>query len=139
MSTRPAWVCDITLAEYHMGWNRVNALAGNPAEWLPPKDSFYARYLRTPHWRKFRGEILIVARFRCADCGQQANQVHHLNYKNLWRETWHDVIPICESCHEARHNAGRGNLGDAQEILAAAGIRKPQSPELASMRRKAGP
>ena len=42
MSNRPAWVCEITLAEYHMGWNRVNALAGDVATRRPPKNSFYA-------------------------------------------------------------------------------------------------
>lgn len=39
MSDRPAWVCEITLAEYHMGWNRVNALAGDVATRRPPKDA----------------------------------------------------------------------------------------------------
>lgn len=126
MSNRPAWVCEITLAEYHMGWNRVNALAGDVATRRPPKDSFYAQYLRTPHWRKFRGEILIVARFRCADCGGQAKEVHHLHYRSLWRETWHDVVPICEVCHEKRHGLDAGIGADVEKILAQ---HKPFTPD----------
>jgi hypothetical protein len=29
--------------------------------------------------------------------------LHHCNYKNLWHESAHDIIPLCEDCHETLH------------------------------------
>lgn len=36
----------------------------------------------------------------CADCGGQAREYHHWSYKD---EHWLDVVPLCVSCHRARH------------------------------------
>lgn len=46
------------------------------------------------------GKILPISTQRCADCGKPAKHYHHESYA---KEHWYDVIPLCITCHRARH------------------------------------
>ena len=60
----------------------------------------YTTYLRTKHWLYFKEEALKKACFKCQACniGDTVLSIHHNNYNNLGRETFDDVIVLCETC-----------------------------------------
>lgn len=111
--THPAWVRFapdvLTRAQWQRGWSRINRQHRPPelhtrrAGMNYREASAYRDYLRTTHWRKFRGLVLICADFRCARCTAIAEAVHHLNYECLFGETFADVEPLCHACHELEH------------------------------------
>ena len=64
----------------------------------------YNDYLMTRHWQLFRGEALKFYNNRCVVCGSTEKLcVHHNNYDNRGRETFNDVIVVCDSCHKKIH------------------------------------
>lgn len=65
----------------------------------------YNDYLKTNHWAKTRRKALERGGNRCALCGCTSRlQVHHNNYKNLWREDKHDLVVLCDRHHKMVHN-----------------------------------
>lgn len=64
----------------------------------------YKEYLLTAHWKHFSGQAI---RFfgKCVVCDTTSNlKIHHKNYKNRGRETFLDVICLCNNCHAKFHN-----------------------------------
>jgi 5-methylcytosine-specific restriction endonuclease McrA len=62
------------------------------SEWLIKKSKLVSQYLR----RKW-----LVS---CSHCNSQKNlQVHHLTYKNIYKEKLSDLVFLCSICHEKRH------------------------------------
>ena len=61
----------------------------------------YTTYLRTKHWVRFKEEVLKIACFKCQACNSSDTvlSVYHNNYDNLGRETFDEVIVLCETCH----------------------------------------
>lgn len=47
------------------------------------------------------GAIVHVTACDCHDCGKPATEYHHESYKP---EHWLHVVPLCRSCHRARHS-----------------------------------
>ena len=66
----------------------------------------YQKYLQTEHWIHFKKETLKYFRFKCQLCNADdiTLHVHHNNYENRGRETFSDVIVLCEDCHGKFHN-----------------------------------
>ena len=67
----------------------------------------YARYLKTPYWRKVRTHF-IKLRKECALCGRKSRlQLHHLSYKHKGDEIKHpkDMMVVCKDCHELIHTS----------------------------------
>lgn len=68
--------------------------------------SFYrATYLKSEHWRNLRLQKLVESDCLCLRCGKQSqhNDVHHLNYKNLYDVETIDLVVLCRKCHELVH------------------------------------
>jgi 5-methylcytosine-specific restriction endonuclease McrA len=65
----------------------------------------YADYLRTDEWQYRRREMVKAAERKCQSCGRPSHllNVHHLTYERLGNEDPDDLIVLCESCHENRH------------------------------------
>lgn len=64
----------------------------------------YIRYLSSDSWRQKRNDALIFYGENCGVCGSKFNlQVHHRNYKNLYRETMSDLMILCRHCHCDAH------------------------------------
>jgi hypothetical protein len=64
----------------------------------------YNDYLNTEHWKHFRKETLKFYNNRCVICSSEKNlNVHHKNYSNRGRETFNDVIVVCNKCHKEIH------------------------------------
>lgn len=66
----------------------------------------YDEYLQTEHWLHFKSEALKDANFKCRVCGTKEDtlNVHHNSYDNRGRETFNDVIVVCEGCHSKFHD-----------------------------------
>lgn len=60
----------------------------------------YATYLRTKHWQYFQEQALKNACSQCQACNTASSNlsVHHKNNNNLGRETFNDVIVLCDTC-----------------------------------------
>lgn len=68
----------------------------------------YKRYLLSDKWRKIRKKALEFYGNNCCKCGNKFNlQVHHRDYKNLYKENMIDLLVLCEPCHHEEHNPGR--------------------------------
>lgn len=74
----------------------------------------YPDYLKTPHWRRVRGAMLLINRARCQlqACGADEGfwmdesmlNVHHKTYVNRGRERFADLALLCEKCHRLQHS-----------------------------------
>ena len=68
----------------------------------------YKKYLLSKAWEKVRKLAFEFYQYNCCACGSRYNlQVHHRNYKNLYKETMIDVMLLCESCHEEHHKKNK--------------------------------
>jgi len=65
----------------------------------------YPKYLKTEHWQHFRKEALKFAEYTCNKCKIKNTtlHVHHLTYENRGRETFNDIMVLCEKCHKLEH------------------------------------
>jgi hypothetical protein len=70
-------------------------------------DKFWEMY-RLPQWQKRRLEIMQIAEFRCAECGDDSSplNVHHAYYTKgalPWEYPDSALKCLCGLCHEAAH------------------------------------
>ena len=64
----------------------------------------YEKYLSSKEWRIKREKVLKRANGLCEGCGEsEAEEVHHLSYKNVGKEFLFELVAICTYCHEALH------------------------------------
>jgi hypothetical protein len=67
----------------------------------------YTEYLNSERWAILRKVIIKRANYRCDICtSKEPLQVHHLNYKRIFHESYTDLIAICKKCHEKIHEVG---------------------------------
>lgn len=65
------------------------------------KNPIYHAYLRSYEWRMKRVKIITRDNGRCRLCGSKTNlQIHHLTYKNIFKEKDKDLITLCVDCHK---------------------------------------
>lgn len=87
----------------------------------------YPEYLKSDHWRRVRGAMLIAHSARCqgAKCegfdsywmgSEDYLHVHHVSYKNRGRERFEDLRLICKDCHKDAHN-GKDVFADYEHGL----------------------
>ncbi len=65
------------------------------------------RYLQSDKWQKIRLKVLKRDHYQCLLCGNGVPQttlnVHHITYKNIFKENLEDLKLLCEQCHENLH------------------------------------
>lgn len=71
----------------------------------------YKEQIKNPLWQRRRLEILNRDNFTCQICGckDKTLHVHHLVYekgKMIWEYPDHQLITLCEECHEYEHIYG---------------------------------
>ncbi|MEH0022590.1 MAG: HNH endonuclease signature motif containing protein [Desulfobacter sp.] len=60
----------------------------------------YNKYIQSKEWKDKRQVALKAANYKCSRCGaKETLQVHHLDYKYLYKERLHDVRVLCKKCH----------------------------------------
>lgn len=83
-----------------------------PKVWSMPSKNvslkeYYAKYLESNKWKRFRKSILISRGSMCEKCNAMGESVilhvHHLTYKNIFNERPEDVQILCEECHKKEH------------------------------------
>lgn len=66
--------------------------------------ALYNEYLTTPEWHNLRIKILNRDKNLCQECfSKKANEVHHLHYRNVFKEKLEDLISVCKDCHNKIH------------------------------------
>jgi len=63
-------------------------------------NSEYSAYLVSPEWKEKREKVLRRDKNKCRICGKKASQVHHLSYTRLFSESLHDLVSLCDECHD---------------------------------------
>ena len=64
----------------------------------------YYDYLRSSQWQEKRRLALEFYGYNCGLCGSKFNlQVHHRNYRNIFKESMEDLMLLCDSCHRRFH------------------------------------
>ncbi len=63
----------------------------------------YNKYLKTKHWQEVRTEKL--ERHSCCQFCKSFSKlnIHHRNYKCLWKEKPGQLVTLCSSCHSLWH------------------------------------
>ncbi len=87
----------------------------------------YPEYLKSDHWRRVRGAMLIAHSARCqgVKCegfdsywmgSEDYLHVHHVSYRNRGCERFEDLRLICKDCHEDAHK-GKDVFADYEHDL----------------------
>lgn len=74
------------------------------------REMSYSEYLKTDHWNRIRKEAYAIAGYHCALCNSKGKlHAHHKTYENRgnWWLERHDIIVLCESCHQKHHGRGK--------------------------------
>lgn len=65
----------------------------------------YNKYMASPEWAAKRTLVLKRANFVCEGCMEHpAVEVHHLTYKNKFREFLFELVAVCKDCHKRLHD-----------------------------------
>ena len=65
-------------------------------------------YLNSEEWENKRDLIMNFYHYKCQKCNSLATDVHHKTYKNIFKEKFEDLIPLCRSCHKKEHEKKDG-------------------------------
>jgi hypothetical protein len=64
----------------------------------------YYNYLQSVKWKEFRELAFEHFGRKCGLCDSEFDvQLHHKHYRNVFNETFADVIPLCRRCHQKHH------------------------------------
>jgi len=78
-------------------------------DYLQPKFNHITRedkkdYMSSLEWRNLRWAVLTRDGFKCK-CGSRIElEVHHITYDRWRREALSDLVTLCRSCHQERHD-----------------------------------
>jgi len=78
------------------------------------------QYILTPEWDMKRKSVLARDKYTCQRCGAQNTQlsVHHITYKNHFKEESKDLITVCQACHQSLHDTyGYPDYDDKQDLI----------------------
>jgi 5-methylcytosine-specific restriction endonuclease McrA len=64
----------------------------------------YKEYLKSKEWFDIRESLFTLRGKKCEKCGsKQSIQVHHIHYKNIFKEQLEDLMVVCKDCHKKIH------------------------------------
>lgn len=63
----------------------------------------YTAYLKSDHWVSTRTMIFERDNHICRMCGERAEEVHHITYKNRGHEYEFELVSLCSKCHREYH------------------------------------
>ena len=90
---RKAQAIEWTIGELSKGW-LVSGTRSDPpvAVW------------QSSDFKVVREAVLIANRRRCASCGEEADEVHHIRPRHLGgTDHPRNLMPLCEACHDEIH------------------------------------
>ena len=84
----------------------------------------YAKYLKSPRWKRIQFAVKFNQKGVCAVCGKPAKPmiIHHKSYERVGREEPGDVVGLCRVCHDVFHRVwyrapGRQDVATGQAAL----------------------
>jgi len=64
----------------------------------------YSDYLKSKDWANIRIDLFENRGKRCERCDSENRlEVHHLHYRNIFKEEPQDLVILCHSCHSKEH------------------------------------
>ena len=66
-------------------------------------------YLKSDEWKHKRRLIMEYYKYKCQSCGDDATDLHHKTYNNIFKEKFEDLEPLCRKCHNKEHNLNEDN------------------------------
>lgn len=67
----------------------------------------YKTYLESKEWQDLKIDLIQRRGCKCEKCKKQKSaerlQVHHLTYKNIYKESAADLVVLCAKCHMLEH------------------------------------
>jgi hypothetical protein len=72
-----------------------------------PKNYYNEVYLKSIEWANKRNEVLKRDNNKCVCCTNEATQVHHITYINVYQEKLPQLISVCKDCHTKIHFNGQ--------------------------------
>ncbi|WP_158611382.1 HNH endonuclease [Mangrovimonas spongiae] len=73
----------------------------------------YHEYLTSDTWKSIREKVKKRDNFLCQECKlKKAEEVHHLNYDNVFNEKMEDLISVCSECHMELHKKEKKPVGN---------------------------
>jgi 5-methylcytosine-specific restriction endonuclease McrA len=94
--------------------NERQELTTNKAEYRRrnSKRYKYYEYLTSDKWKILREKVKERDEYLCQECKiEKAEEVHHLNYDNIFNEKLSDLISVCTECHKKIHQTEEKNCG----------------------------
>lgn len=65
----------------------------------------YYKYLKSKEWTDIKIDLYQTRGKKCEVCGSiNRIEVHHVHYKNVFKEEPEDLILLCKNCHKKEHN-----------------------------------
>ena len=85
-------------------------------------NSRYRKYLLSDEWGAIRNDLYAKRGKKCERCGSASKvQVHHLTYKNIFKEEPEDLEILCAGCHKSEHfkkkSKFKGKLSAKQSLI----------------------
>lgn len=72
------------------------------------KNLYFTYINESPNWRFKRETRFNIDKSICQSCGKtiylNSFHCHHLNYTSLFNEDMEDLVSLCYSCHQEKHN-----------------------------------
>ena len=66
----------------------------------------YYEYLNSPEWKEKRNLVLQRDNFTCQRCKKEpADDVHHISYHTIYKESLTDLLSVCRNCHLEIHKS----------------------------------
>lgn len=98
---RKAGPVKVTYANGHTELVKASRFKKKPKK---KKQTAYAAYRRSSHWRDIRRQALERDGHCCTTCkGTVKLEVHHRTYERVGKELLEDVIVLCQRCHAVEH------------------------------------
>lgn len=65
----------------------------------------YRKYLLSKEWSDIRIDLFNSRGRKCEQCGStKMLQIHHLHYRNVFKEEPEDLMILCGLCHQLEHD-----------------------------------
>lgn len=79
-------------------------------------DYYGSIYLKSKEWKIKRDFILKRDNYKCRCCGNNASDVHHIHYRNVYEEKEKQLISLCRLCHEKVHFSNEKIIMDGYDL-----------------------
>ena len=102
---------DYSLKEYNKELRNIEKLKRRKKKkkvvikkYKKPKKSKYFLYLKSNEWANLKIDLFNKRGRICEKClSTDKLHVHHLTYKNIFKEEPEDLIILCMECHKKEH------------------------------------